>query len=436
MRHAIPVEELGPQANAMAHAVESCVHCGFCLPACPTYLTLGEEMDSPRGRILLMKGVLEGELELADALPYVDRCLGCLGCVTVCPSGVEYGELLAPFRAQAEEQRERPLLEKITRLMVNQTLPYPGRFRAAAAMGKLARPLQGILPAPMRTMLGLLPDEMPASQPLPPLVPAEGTRRARVALLAGCVQQVLAPEINWATVRVLARNGVEVVIPQGQGCCGALSMHNGEGNQAERLARHNLGIFDLDDVDAIVTNAAGCGSGMHEYPLLFAGSADEKRAEHFAAKVQDISVFLDKLGIEPPPALGAPLTVAYHDACHLAHAQGVREAPRRLLTAIPGVTLAPIGEGEVCCGSAGSYNIEQPELAQQLGQRKANAVSATGADLLVTGNIGCMTQISSHLNSQGKSLPVLHTIQLLDRAYTGESIGAASRTPHREKIPA
>ncbi|MBX3054265.1 MAG: 4Fe-4S dicluster domain-containing protein [Caldilineaceae bacterium] len=417
MRHAIPVDDLGPQAHAMADAVSACVHCGFCLPACPTYLTLGEEMDSPRGRILLMKGVLEGELELADALPYVDRCLGCLGCVTACPSGVEYGELLAPFRARAEEQRERPLREKITRLMANQTLPYPGRFRAAAALGKLARPVQSLLPAPMRTMLSLLPEKMPASNPLPPLVPAEGTRRARVALLAGCVQQVLAPEINWATVRVLARNGVEVVIPRGQGCCGALSMHNGEAGQARSLARHNLDIFQPGDVDAIVTNAAGCGSGMHEYPLLFAGSRDEERAQQFAAQVQDVSVFLDKLGIAAPPALDAPLSVAYHDACHLAHAQGVRDAPRRLLTAIPNVTLVPIAEGEICCGSAGTYNIEQPELAQQLGQRKAGAVAATGADLLVTGNIGCMTQISNHLGQLGKPLPVLHTIQLLDRAY-------------------
>lgn len=418
MRHEIPVEELGPQAHAMAHAVESCVHCGFCLPACPTYLTLGEEMDSPRGRILLMKGVLEGELKLEDALPYVDRCLGCLGCVSVCPSGVEYGELLAPFRARAEEQRSRPLLERITRLMANQTLPYPGRFRAAATVGKLAKPIQGLLPAPMQTMLGLLPAEMPASQPLPARIPAQGTRRARVALLAGCVQQVLAPEINWATVRVLARNGVEIVIPAGQGCCGALSMHNGEGGQARALARHNLDIFRPDAIDAIVTNAAGCGSGMHEYPLLFAGSPDAARAEAMAAKVQDISVFLEKLGIETPPALAAPIKVAYHDACHLAHAQGVREAPRRILAAIPGVTLTPIAEGEICCGSAGTYNIEQPEIAQSLGQRKASAVAATGADLLVTGNIGCMTQISNHLGRLGKPIPVLHTIQLLDRAYT------------------
>ena len=420
MRHAIPVEDLEPQAPAMAAAVASCVHCGFCLPACPTYLTLGQEMDSPRGRILLMKGVMEGDLALEDALPYVDRCLGCLGCVSVCPSGVEYGELLAPFRAQAEEQRHRPLLQRITRMMANQTLPYPGRFRAAAALGKLARPVQGWLPGPMQTMLDLLPADLPPSKPLPSLIPAQGRRRARVALLAGCVQQVLAPEINWATVRVLARNGVDVVIPENQGCCGALAIHNGEAGQARALARRNLDIFEPDDVDAIVTNAAGCGSGMHEYPLLFAGSGDEERAQQFAAQVQDVSVFLDNLGIESPPPLEAPLRVAYHDACHLAHAQGVRDAPRRLLAAIPNVTLAPIAEGEICCGSAGTYNIEQPDLARSLGERKAKSVVAAGADLLVTGNIGCMTQISTHLAHIGASLPVLHTIQLLDRAYGGK----------------
>jgi len=404
----------------MAAAVASCVHCGFCLPACPTYLTLGQEIDSPRGRILLMKGVMEGDLALEDALPYVDRCLGCLGCVSVCPSGVEYGELLAPFRAQAEEQRHRPLLQRITRMMANQTLPYPGRFRAAAALGKLARPVQGWLPGPMQTMLDLLPADLPPSKPLPSLIPAQGRRRARVALLAGCVQQVLAPEINWATVRVLARNGVDVVIPENQGCCGALAIHNGEAGQARALARRNLDIFEPDDVDAIVTNAAGCGSGMHEYPLLFAGSGDEERAQQFAAQVQDVSVFLDNLGIESPPPLEAPLRVAYHDACHLAHAQGVRDAPRRLLAAIPNVTLAPIAEGEICCGSAGTYNIEQPDLARSLGERKAKSVVAAGADLLVTGNIGCMTQISTHLAHIGASLPVLHTIQLLDRAYGGK----------------
>ncbi len=401
----------------MADAVAACVHCGFCLPACPTYLVLGEEMDSPRGRILLMKGVLEEELSLDQVLPHIDRCLGCLGCVTACPSGVEYGELLTPFRELAEDRRRRDPMNRLTRTLVNETLPYPGRFRAAAIMGKLGKPFRRFLPDAMKTMLDLLPDSMPAAQPLPAFYPAQGTRRARVALLAGCAQQVLAPEINWATLRVLARNGVETVIPSAQGCCGALSMHTGMADQARNMARQNFKAFKLDDVDAVITNAAGCGSGIHEYPLLFAGTPDEEAARRFAAKITDISVFLAKLGIETPSPLPQPLRVAYHDACHLAHAQGVRAAPRELLAQIPNVTLVAIPEGEICCGSAGSYNIEQPEIAGKLGERKAAAVLSTGADLVVTGNIGCMTQIGTHLGRKGQPLPVMHTVELLDRAY-------------------
>jgi glycolate oxidase iron-sulfur subunit len=377
-------------------------------------------MDSPRGRIVLMKGALEGELPLEQVLPHIDRCLGCLGCVTACPSGVQYGDLLTPFRAMSEEKRERPPMDRVTRLMTTQTLPYPQRFRAAAAMGRLAKPFRRFLPESMGTMLDLLPDQLPSARPLPVIHYAEGTRRARVALLSGCVQQVLAPEINWATLRVLARNGVEVLIPPQQGCCGALSMHVGESDQARALARRNLDAFDLQSVDAIITNAAGCGSGMHEYPLLFAGTPDEARARHFAEKVQDISVFLAKLGIETPPPLAEPLTVAYHDACHLAHAQGVREAPRQILNTIPNLKLVSIPEGEICCGSAGTYNIEQPDIAYQLGERKASAILRTGADLIVTGNIGCMTQILNHLGHQGASLPMMHTVELLDRAYTAK----------------
>lgn len=419
MRHEIPVANLGAQAEAMAEAVESCVHCGFCLPACPTYLELGEEMDSPRGRIVLMKGVLEGNLAVDEALPYVDRCLGCLGCVSACPSGVEYGELLTPFRQLTEGKRERKAAGKMARLMANQTLPYPTRFRMAATVGRLAKPVQRFLPDSFRAMLELLPDTLPAPEPLPAVIPAQGDRRARVALLRGCVQQVLAPQINQATLRVLARNGVEVVIPPNQGCCGALSMHTGEADQARRLARRNLQVFQTDQADAIITNAAGCGSGMAEYPLLFAGTADAQAAQRFAAKVQDISVFLDQLEIENPPALSAPLTVAYHDACHLAHAQGVRDAPRRLLAAIPNLSVVPLPEGEICCGSAGTYNIEQPDLAHRLGQRKVEAVLSTGADAVVTGNIGCMTQMTNHLALKGKPLPIYHTVELLDRAYNG-----------------
>lgn len=414
MRHSIPVDSLGPQAPSMAEAVASCVHCGFCLPACPTYLALGEEMDSPRGRILLMKGALEGELSQEEVLPHVDRCLGCLACVTACPSGVEYGELLTPFREMTEKGRSRSPMEELTRTLTNQTLPYPGRFRAAAIMGRLTKVFKPFLPAALRTMLDLLPEKLPPRVALPPISPAQGKRRARVALLSGCVQQVLTPGINRATVDVLTGNGVEVVIPPGQGCCGALSMHTGAADQARALARRNFAAFNLSEVDAVVTNAAGCGSGMHEYPLLFAGEAEEQAARDFAGKVQDVTVFLDALGIEPPPALPAPMTVAYHDACHLAHAQGVTDAPRRLLGAVPNLTLVPIPEGEICCGSAGSYNIEQPEIAAQLGQRKAEAILGTGAQAVVTGNIGCMTQIDSHLQRLGKPLPVFHTVELLN----------------------
>ncbi len=414
MRHSIPVESLGPQAPSMAEAVASCVHCGFCLPACPTYLELGEEMDSPRGRILLMKGALEGELSQEEVLPHVDRCLGCLACVTACPSGVEYGELLTPFREMTEKRRSRSAMEALTRTLTNQTLPYPGRFRAAAVLGRFTKVFKPFLPEALRTMLDLLPDRLPPPVPLPPISPARGSRRARVALLSGCVQQVLTPGINRATVDVLTSNGVEVVIPRRQGCCGALSMHSGAADQARALARHNFNAFNLGEVDAVVTNAAGCGSGMHEYPLLFAGEAEEQAARDFAEKVQDVTVFLDALGIEPPPSLPAPMTVAYHDACHLAHAQGVTDAPRRLLGAVPNLTLVPVPEGEICCGSAGSYNIEQPEIAAQLGRRKAEAILGTGAQAVVTGNIGCMTQIDSHLRRLGKPLPIYHTVELLN----------------------
>ncbi|MDE0076239.1 MAG: heterodisulfide reductase-related iron-sulfur binding cluster [Caldilineaceae bacterium] len=398
----------------MAEAVASCVHCGFCLPACPTYLALGEEMDSPRGRILLMKGALEGELSHEEVLPHVDRCLGCLACVTACPSGVEYGELLTPFREMTEKRRSRSTMEELSRTLTNQTLPYPGRFRAAAVLGRYAKVFKPFLPAALRTMLDLLPERLPPRVALPVLAPAKGERRARVAFLSGCVQQVLSPQINRATVEVLTNNGVEVVTPPRQGCCGALSMHTGAADQARRLARRNFDAFDLNEVDAVVTNAAGCGSGMHEYALLFAGEPEEQAAREFAEKVQDVTVFLDALGIESPPALAAPMTVAYHDACHLAHAQGVTDAPRRLLAAVPNLSLVPIPEGEICCGSAGSYNIEQPEIAAQLGQRKAEAILGTGAQAVVTGNIGCMTQIDSHLQRLGKPLPIFHTVELLN----------------------
>ena len=421
MQHSIPVETLGPQGEIMAHAVQTCVHCGFCLPACPTYRLLGEEMDSPRGRIFLMKEALESSLPLEEAMPYIDRCLGCLGCVPACPSGVGYGELLASFRAYAEQRRrDRPASQRVQRALIRETLPYASRFRAAATAGRLGKRLAGRLPGDLGAMVTLLPEKLPKAAPLPDFYPAQGVRRARVALLVGCVQPTLAPEINWATLRVLSRNGVEVVIPQGQGCCGSLSLHIGEADQARELARANLSVFPAD-VDAVVTNAAGCGSGMHEYPLLFKGLVEEAQARAFAGRALDISVFLSQLGLIEPPPLAQPLRVAYHDACHLANAQGVRSEPRALLNAVPNLTVLEIPEGDLCCGSAGIYNLEQPAIADQLGERKAKNILATGAEAIVTGNIGCMTQIATHLHRLGRPLPLWHTVELLDRAYAGNN---------------
>ena len=416
MQHKIPVDKLGPAGTLMAEAVEKCVHCGFCLPACPTYKVLGEEMDSPRGRIILMKSVLEEEIELEQALPYIDRCLGCMACVTACPSGVAYNELLVPFREYSEEKREHSLVNKVARGLAFATIPHPRRFRVAAAAGKSAKWAGRFLPSQFQAMLALLPESVPGSDRLPAVYPAKGKKRARVALLAGCVQQVLAPEINWSTLRVLARNGVEVLIPEAQGCCGALSIHAGKAGEARQFAGRNLGIFP-DDVDAIITNSAGCGSGMREYPLLFQEHALEEQASTFARKVKDISEFLDELGIEDPPPLSEPIRLAYHDACHLLHGQGISAQPRHILQKIPNLVLVPIPEGEICCGSAGTYNIEQPQIAQSLGERKVKNILKSGVEGVVMGNIGCMMQIGRSLEALGEQLPVWHTIEILDHAY-------------------
>jgi glycolate oxidase iron-sulfur subunit len=420
MEHKIDLNSIdSPQGDAMAHAISTCVHCGFCLPACPTYQVLGEEMDSPRGRIVLMRGVLEGSLPLSDASAYLDRCLGCLGCVTACPSGVAYGELITSFRSHTEGQRKRPAIDRLGRAMVSQTLPYPRRFRWAAWMGKFAKPIAAIFPKPMRAMLGLVPDRLPQSVRLPEFTSAQGERRGKVGLLTGCVQQVIAPEIHLATIRVLARNGFDVVVPTGQGCCGALGMHTGKADTARALAEVNLDLFS-DSLDAIITNAAGCGSGIQEYELLFRGHELEAKAVRFAKQVRDISQFLGSVPLRAPGPLKKPMRIAYHDACHLAHAQGIASAPRRILGQIGGLELCEIPEGEICCGSAGTYNIEQPEIAEILGEKKAKNIASLNVDAVVMGNIGCMLQIQNHLAKQHqgkKPISVMHTIQLLDMAY-------------------
>lgn len=422
MKHTINETQYGPRGAAMSQAVESCVHCGFCLAACPTYNVLGEEMDSPRGRIYLMKEVLEENITAAEAEPYIDRCLGCMACQPACPSGVPYGDLLTSYRAFTEVKRSRPLLDTMTRKMMIETLPYPDRFRLAFRTGQLGRLVQSsfigkyALPEQLGAMLNLLPETLPPPKPLPQVYPAKGERRAKVALLVGCVQTVLEPDINWATLQVLAANGVETVIPAGQGCCGSILMHIGEDQQAQKFSRQNLRVFP-EDVDAIITNAAGCGSGMHEYGLLFKGLAEETEAEKFAHKVKDISTFLAELGFHPPEGPQPARRVAYHDACHLAHAQGVIDAPRQLLNSVPNLTLLELNDGGLCCGSAGTYNIEQPEIAQSLGQMKAQRILDTGAECVVSGNIGCLTQIRTHLAEMGQELPIYHTVQVLAGGY-------------------
>jgi glycolate oxidase iron-sulfur subunit len=411
MLHKIPPETLGPLGAPMTHAVETCVHCGFCLAACPTYRELGQEMDTPRGRIVLMKEVLEGALPLSAAQPHVDRCLGCLACEPACPSGVPYRDLISPFRALMQSKMKRSPGEKLRRFIAAQTIPFPARFR------KLVRPL---MPSGLRPMLDLAPDQIPPAQTWPAVTPARGERRARVALLAGCAQRVLDPDINTATIEVLSRNGVEVIVPAGQGCCGGLAWHTGDLEAARAFARRNIAAFP-SDVDAILTNAAGCGSAMHEYHLVLRGTPDEARAEAFRKRVLDVSVFLHRLGLrEPPPRAPRPLKIAYHDACHLANAQGVRREPRDLLRGIPGVELCELADAQICCGSAGTYNLDQPGIAASLGEKKAGAVIATGAAVVASGNIGCLTQLRLHLAKQGSPIQVRHTMQVLRDAYAVE----------------
>jgi glycolate oxidase iron-sulfur subunit len=418
VKHEIPAESLGVRGPLMTDPIESCVHCGFCLPTCPTYVTMGEEMDSPRGRIFLMKEVLEGKLEVELAQPYLDNCLGCQACETACPSGVRYGDLITEFRGRAEPERERPPAQRLRRELALRTLPYGKRFRSAAKAGAVARKVRRAVPRALRPMVDLLPEKLPAPRPLPASFPAEGERRARVALLAGCVQQELDPEIGWAAGRVLARNGVEVIVPANQGCCGSLAMHAGEAAAARKLARRNLGAFP-EDLDAVITTAAGCGSGMKEYGALFLGEPEQEAAERLAGRTLDVAEFLARLGLrEAPPALAAPRRFAYHDACHLAHAQRVTAAPRGLLGQIEGLELLQPAEAELCCGSAGIYNVERPEVAAELGERKARNLLDTGAELIASGNIGCLTQLQTHLARIGHPIRAVHTVQVLDRAYS------------------
>ena len=351
------------------------------------------------------------------------------------PKGVPYRDLISPYRAQIQEKLPRTLAERLRRWMAAQTIPYPARFRLALLGAKLGRLLRPLVPGALQPMLELAPESVPASVSLARVNPAHGERRGRVALLAGCAQQVLEPDINVATIDVLTRNGVEVVVPAAQGCCGGLAWHTGDLRAAQAFARRNLDAFPAD-VDAILTNAAGCGSAMHEYHLVLKGTPDEARAEAFRKRVVDVSVYLARLGLrEPPKGFGGKRAVAYHDACHLANAQNVRSEPRDLLRAIPGVEVKELANAHMCCGSAGTYNLDQPETAASLGAQKAAAVTAAlssgsdfrpefggqagqaGSGTVATGNIGCLTQLKTHLAKSGSSIQVRHTMQVLRDAY-------------------
>jgi glycolate oxidase iron-sulfur subunit len=420
MLHHIDVSAAGRHGQDMAQAVQTCVHCGFCLPNCPTYQVLGQEADSPRGRIVLMKQVLEGELDAAQAQPHLDRCLGCLACETSCPSGVAYSHLISPYR-ERQAPTGRSWAMRLRRRLALSTLPYPWRFRWAIRLGSLARRWPRLVPPALKPMISLLPNSLPRPKPSRSVYPAHGPRRGRVALLSGCAQQVLAPEINAAAIEVLTRLGVEVVVPPQQGCCGALAWHVGSAAMAKEQVRRNLVAFP-GDVDRVLTTAAGCGSAMHEYPLIMRGEPEEEEAERLAKRCQDVCAYLAEIGGEAPVGFSRPVRIAYHDACHLAHAQRITDPPRQLLRRIPGVQLVPLSDSDLCCGSAGTYNLDQPEIADQLGQRKAKAVLESDCQLVALGNIGCQIQIHHHLQALGAPRPVLHVVQILAAAYRGHAL--------------
>jgi glycolate oxidase iron-sulfur subunit len=412
-----------------AALIGDCVHCGFCLPTCPTYTLWGEEMDSPRGRIDLMKAGLQGAPMTDSMVQHFDACLGCMACVTACPSGVQYDKLIEATRVQVERHHDRSRGDKAMRTAIFALFPYKRRLRAvrgplrayqATGLPKLVR-RSGLLDklAPkLAAMEGLAP-VLERREKLPSRVPAVGERRAVVGMLTGCVQGEFFPGVNAATARVLAAEGCEVVIPRKQGCCGALSVHNGRQQEAEKFARATIDAFETAGVQTVVVNAAGCGSSMKEYAELLADDpVYAERATRFAASVRDVSELLADLG-SVAPRHPLEVTIAYHDACHLAHAQGVRAQPRSLLTEIPGLQLKEIAAGEICCGSAGIWNVLNPEPARELGDRKARNIAATGAELLVTANPGCLMQVASSLERQGTRIGLAHTIEVLDASIRG-----------------
>ena len=420
-----------PFAPLLELPLLDCVHCGICLSACPTYDVLGREADSPRGRIYLMRALAEGRTELnEDLVSHLDACLGCRACETACPSAVPYGELLARARDEVEKNFPRPAKDVRARRVLLDTLTNPGRMApmmfGARLMGALG-PAKGLVTAVNRFLFGPkapdlpLPDDVGLSiHPLPEITPAKGKKRARVAMLAGCVMQVLFQRVNRATVRVLAENGCEVLVPRAAGCCGAFHMHNGFLDDARTRARALIEAYEKQELDAIVINSAGCGSTMKEYGELFHDDPRwHDRAMKVVEKSQDVSEFLADLGLVPPTQ-ELRKRVTYHDACHLAHGQKVRSQPRELLQSIPGVELVEFKDPDWCCGSAGIYNFLQPELASRLQERKVDNILAAKPEIVATGNPGCHAWIEAGLRARGSRVSVMHTIEVLDEAYGGK----------------
>jgi glycolate oxidase iron-sulfur subunit len=425
-----------PDTAASEKILRACVHCGFCIATCPTYVLLGDELDSPRGRIYLIKNMLEeggrnGAKPISpDTVKHIDRCLSCLACMTTCPSGVNYMHLVDHGRRHIEMHYRRPFAERLLRRLLARVLSRPVLFRAALYGARLAKPFAPLMPKRLRPLLALAPRAVRAASKMdrPQSFAAEGERRMRVALLPGCAQQVLAPEINEATIRLLTRHGCEFAVAPGSGCCGALAHHLGEAALALELARANIDAWGragegAGGLDAIVVNASGCGTMVKDYGFLLREDPGyAEKATRIAALARDITEVVSLLGLKPPASGAVPaLRVAYHSACSLQHGQRVEREPRALLAAA-GFAVVEVPEGHLCCGSAGTYNLLQPELASALRERKLGQIALTRADLVAAGNIGCMTQLAGEA-----SLPVVHTVELLDWATGGPMPRGLSR---------
>ncbi len=418
-----------PGAAIDYHLLLDCVHCGLCTAACPTYAELGDENDSPRGRIYLMRAVADERLQVTSQVrSHLELCLDCRACETACPSGVQYGKLIEPFRVAMEQTAGGASKSNdwFHRWILFGLFPYPDRLRKALLPARIAQTLRldrlaeslgllRLLPGRLRGLVEMLPPLQKNEPDLPDVLPAVGKKRARVALFTGCIGDVMFRHTHWATVRVLQQNGCEVVIPKTQACCGAIHFHAGSSEPAREFADTNLDAFDLDDVDAIVVNIAGCGAMLKDYGHHW---HDDRQAERqrFAEKIKDINEFLDGLGLIAPTGR-LDITATYHDACHLNHAQRVRQQPRNLLKAIPGLTLVELPETDLCCGAAGTYNLTEPEMAGRLSRRKLSNIRSTGAQVVVTANAGCLMQIAREARSQGEPLELVHPMDLLDRSY-------------------